>query len=61
MSSHYAAVHVSAAGTDRPSTLPRQLCQASEGHPTRRKVVRIRPLRPSSDEVDGASQGTEVP
>ena len=33
-------------GTDRPSTLPRQLCQESEGHPTRRKVVRIWPRQP---------------
>jgi hypothetical protein len=38
---------VSFIGTDRPSALPPQLCQESEGHRTRRKVLRIRLRRPN--------------
>jgi hypothetical protein len=35
-------IPMSAHGTDRPAALPPQLCQESEGHRTRRKVLRIR-------------------
>jgi hypothetical protein len=38
-------------GTDRPSALSPQLCQESEGHPTRRKVLRIPLRRPNLTQV----------